>query len=268
MTSASDGALYDGTDLVALVDDDVKEYTVKEGTTRIMDGAFYNKMNLGKVRLPHSLEIIGCDAFKRSGIKTIDIPDSVRCIKDEAFKNCKLLKRLDIPEGILVWGVSVFAGCEALETVTLPDDMYQIPTWTFYFDRNLKEIKFPSNLLSIGGYAFGMCLALENVDLPEKLVLIDVAAFANCALKKITFPQKLKKIDGRCFQGCNSLSGIIIPQNISFIGLQAFEKCAAPEVYIMCNDVKNRADKQFVDAITGNNRYYYNGQIKELKQVQ
>lgn len=39
----SDGALYDGTDLVEFIDDEAKKYTVKEGTKRILDMVFGGK---------------------------------------------------------------------------------------------------------------------------------------------------------------------------------------------------------------------------------
>lgn len=45
--------------------------------------------------------------------------------------NYKLLKMLETHEGVLVWGTTVFAGCDELETVSLPNDMYHIPDWTF-----------------------------------------------------------------------------------------------------------------------------------------
>lgn len=158
----SDGALYDGTDLVEFIDDEAKEYTVREGTRRILDLAFFGKKKLEKITLPNTLEVIGCRAFKSCGIREINMPDSIRAIKDEAFMNCKLLKKLEIHEGVLVWGTTVFAGCDELETVSLPDDMYHIQDWTFYCNYKLKKVKFPSNLLSIGNYAFEACFALEG----------------------------------------------------------------------------------------------------------
>lgn len=70
----SDGALYDGTDLVMFIDDEAKEYTVKEGTKRILDMAFLEKKKLEKITLPNTLEIIGCQSFKSSGIQEINVP--------------------------------------------------------------------------------------------------------------------------------------------------------------------------------------------------
>lgn len=261
----SDGALYDGTDLVVFVDDEAKEYTVKEGTRRILDGAFLEKKKLEKITLPNTLEVIGCRAFKRCGIHEINMPASIKAIQNEAFMNCKLLKKLEIHESVLVWGTTVFAGCDELETVSLPNDMYHIPDWTFYCNHKLKKVKFPSNLLSIGNYAFGACFALEGIDLPRRVSSVGIAAFFSCRnIKKIVFPSSLKKIDGRCFQHCESLSEIVIPKRISFIGIQAFDACPnLKKVYI-----KNfgLADKNLTVALTSSSQYYSNGIINNINR--
>lgn len=262
----SDGALYDGTDLVAFIDDEAKKYTVKEGTKRILDMAFLGKKKLEKITLPNTLEVIGCQAFKGCGIHEINMPASIKAIKDKAFMNCKLLKKLEIPEGVLVWGTTVFAGCDELETVNIPNDMYHIPDWTFYCNYKLKKVKFPSNLLSIGNCAFGACFALEGIDLPKRVSSIGIAAFFSCNIKKIVFPSSLKKIDGRCFQSCESLSEIIIPKQISFIGVQAFDKCPNLKVYIKKFGLKLKADKHLTTALTSSTQYYSNGIINDINR--
>ena len=262
----SDGALYNGSDLLVFNDDEAKEYTVREGTKRILDGAFLGKKKLEKITLPNTLEVIGCRAFKRCGIHEINMPASIKAIKDEAFMNCKLLKKLEINEGVLVWGTTVFAGCDELETVSLPNDMYHIPDWTFYCNYKLKKVKFPSNLLSIGNYAFGACFALERIDLPKRVSSVGIAAFASCNIKKIVFPSSLKKIDGRCFQLCKSLSEIVIPKQISFIGVQAFDACPDLKVYIKKFGIKFTADKHLTTALTSSTQYYSNGIINNINR--
>lgn len=257
----SDCAIYDGTDLVAFIDNEAKEYTIKEGTKRILDKAFLGKKKLERITLPNTLEVIGCQAFKRCGIHGINIPGSVKAIKDEAFMNCKLLKMLEINEGVLVWGTSVFAGCDELETVSLPNDMYHIPDWMFYCDYKLGKVSLPSNLLSIGNYAFGICRSLEQIDLPKNVSSIGIAAFCGCGIKQIEFPSSLMKIDGRCFHLCKSLREIVIPKCISFIGVQAFDGCPNLKVYIKRFGLKFKSSNRFTHAITSQVQYYYNGII-------
>lgn len=261
-----DGALYDGTDLVKFIDDEAEEYTIKEGTKRILDKAFLGKKKLKKVILPNTLETIGCQGFMKSGIREIILPSSIKAIKNEAFMNCKLLKKLEIHEGLLVWGTSAFAGCDELEIVSLPDDIFHIPDWTFYANYKLREIKFPSNLLSIGDYAFGACFALEQINLPNTVSSIGIAAFSNCHnIKKIVFPSSLKKIDGRCFHLCESLNEIVIPKCITFIGVQAFEGCPDMKVYMRKFGFKYQASRHLAIALASSTYYYANGRINKLE---
>ena len=180
--------------------------------------------------------------------------------------NCKLFKTLEINEGVLVWGTSVFAGCDELETVSLPNDMYHIPDWMFYCDYKLGKIMMPSNLLSIGNHAFGICRSLEQIDLPKNVSSIGIAAFCDCGVKKIEFPQGLKKIEGRCFHLCKSLREIVIPRRISFIGVQAFDGCSNLKVYVKRFGLKFKSSSRFTTAITSQTHYYSNGIIYNINK--
>ena len=52
--------------------------TVPEGVLKIGRGAFSGNSHIRRVILSDSLEEIGEDAFSRSAIEEIEIPDSVR----------------------------------------------------------------------------------------------------------------------------------------------------------------------------------------------
>lgn len=100
-----------------------KEYTVPDSVTYIHPGAFrycngITKLTIGKgitvidfimlfgndnietVVLPNTLTKLDCGAFKYSGIKYIDIPDSVTYLGSEAMTGCSRLETINIGKGV------------------------------------------------------------------------------------------------------------------------------------------------------------------------
>ena len=72
-----------------------KDYNNKEFTlenlkvTAIGMSAFNNSKSLRSVTFPDTIESIGTDAFKNSGLESIEIPSSVNVVQNSAFDNCE-----------------------------------------------------------------------------------------------------------------------------------------------------------------------------------
>ena len=78
--------------------------------------------------------------FANSGVEEIELPHSVRCIEDKAFRCCKDLKRI-VADGVEVIGEYAFA------------------------ESGLESFCASSSLRKIKSYAFTDCKALRHVDL-------------------------------------------------------------------------------------------------------
>ena len=169
--------------------------------TEVPAGTFQELKNLKKVILPNTLTLIRQNAFKESGLQSIEIPASVETIESTAFKNCT-----------------------ALTTVT------------FEKGSQLKTIQGGASSLYYGAF-FG-CTSLTSIEIPASVETIGVAAFKNCtALTTVTFEKgsQLKTIEGGAkdsnyygaFCGCTSLTSIEIPASVETIGSTAFRGCTA-----------------------------------------
>ena len=95
-----------------------------------------------------------------------------------AFRKCKLLKKVVLPEGMVKTGESMFFGCENLEEVILPASLEKIDNYTFCGCSKLRRIISGnhSRLKTIGDYAFAKCDMLDCTGF-DRIEEIGYAAF-------------------------------------------------------------------------------------------
>lgn len=67
------------------------------------------------------------DAFSHAEMRYIDIPDGVKTIEPNAFKDCDNMLEVTLPLGITMLDDDVFRGCDNLRSVTVKKD-----TWVIY----------------------------------------------------------------------------------------------------------------------------------------
>ena len=82
---------------------------------------------------------------------------SVTSIGYQAFRNCKNLTSVTIPESVTSIGDYAFGGCAGLTSVTIP-----------------------GSVTSIGDYAFNGCTGLTSVTIPEGVTRISSSTFYYC----------------------------------------------------------------------------------------
>lgn len=78
-----------------------------------------------------SLETIDDSAFQKTGLKNIGIPDKVKTIGNNAFRNCKHLKFVDSSNTLEKIGDYAFEGCDILETIGLPKTILSVGEGAF-----------------------------------------------------------------------------------------------------------------------------------------
>lgn len=73
---------------------DEAKVTVPESVKELGEKSFRGKKNVKEVILPDTLETIGKNAFKGSGLTTVKIPASVKNIAENVFDSCKNLEKI------------------------------------------------------------------------------------------------------------------------------------------------------------------------------
>ena len=133
---------------------------------------------------------IGSDAFRGcKGLTSITIPDSATSIGDCAFRGCTGLTSVTIGNGVTSIGYCAFYGCTGLTSVTIPDSVTSIGNSAFEGCTGLTSVTIGNSVTSIGRSAFSDCTSLTSISIPNSVMSIDEGALRGCSsLETITIP--------------------------------------------------------------------------------
>ncbi|MBR2375825.1 MAG: leucine-rich repeat protein [Clostridia bacterium] len=228
------------------------------GLKRIGDGAFAgcsalnNSTNTNVLLVPDSLESVGMDAFKNSGLWNTNTSDGVLYagnwvvgykgtgvsvtlrentigIADFAFYQADKLQSVlnsAYPEYI---GYGAFYECSSLGAIGLNLNVTKIEDFTFYKCSSLVNVSMPKMLQSIGRSAFYKCEKLNDMDLSgSRVTTIGDYAFYDCKnMKTLDLGKKLERIGNYAFYSCMSVTDLTLPDTLTEIGARSFGSCAA-----------------------------------------
>lgn len=202
---------------------------------------------------------IGANAFSNANIEKIYILAKLTNIGRNAFKNCKKLKTVCVPNTIIhtterpsdrYYQIDILDlwpqyDCKTFEkknsyitydcintdySVILPETVTCIEDDAFYGCESLKSVSIPDNVERIPYNCFYECKNITKVVFGEKTKYCGINAFKNCInLKKVSFSSSLEEIDQNCFENCKKLLEINLPSSIQIIGARAFGGCSKLE---------------------------------------
>ncbi len=126
-------------------------------------------------------------AFSNSVVVTVNLPDGLISIGQEAFNGCTSLRCIRIPDTVKTIGARAFSGCRELTSVRLSNSLSVIPTALFSTCVSLQELTLPESLTTIGESAFYFCKSITALYIPKTVTVIQAGAFKDCSsLKEIT----------------------------------------------------------------------------------
>lgn len=181
---------------------------IPAGVKTLPDGIFCNCYQFTSITFsPDSqLEQIGARAFAATAIKTLDIPDTVTAIGENAF------------------GMNTDNGnfCQ-LEEIKLPDGLTEIPDCLFRGCVNLTKVTFGSNVTSIGADAF-KGTALTEIVIPDSVTALgNYGVFADIpTLTSVTIGGGIKTLPSGIFAQSNNISVLNLSEGLEIIGAGAF----------------------------------------------
>ena len=177
---------------------------------------------------------IGSSAFRNcKELTNVNIPECIDMIYSRAFEGCESFTHFRIPENVWYIGGYIFSGCINLQSVEFPISIRQISNGTFNGCTSLTQFSVPENADSIGSSAFQDCENLQSIIIPSSVKGIGKKAFSGCSnLKEISLPENITYIKYNTFHNCRLLSSITIPSKVKSITYGAFDSCNGLETVI------------------------------------
>ena len=210
----------------------------------IYDNASYVK---GDIELPkkliyssktYTLTSIDSYAFKECrDLTSVTIPNSVIHIRDHAFGGCSGLASVTIPNSVTSIGGRAFSGCSSLTSVTIPNSVTSIGEGAFVGCGGLQNIYVDpenTNYSSIDGILYSkdatsiikVPATKNNVNIPNSVTSIEYGAFYGCRdLTSVIIPNSVTSIGDYAFYDCSGLTSVAIPNSVISIGNYVFEDC-------------------------------------------
>ena len=172
------------------------------------------------------IDEIGVEAFRYcKDLTSITIPETVVGVEDFAFRECYSLINITIPENVTWIGESAFNRCSSLINATIGNKVTSIGNDAFLYCANLKSITIPDSVTFLGSGAFQGCSSLATATISNNITTIKNSTFFACALISIIIPNCVTSIGSTAFMDCNHLKSIVIPINVTSIGSSAFAWC-------------------------------------------
>lgn len=232
----------------------LQSISMSESVANIDSFAFVQCPNLSKIEAsPNNKRYSSKDGalYSKSGdtlffvpkkTAAFTIPNTVKCIGDEAFAFCDSLRSIVIPNSVTSIGKSAFARCYNLQSVVIPNSVTSIKWSTFSSCINLQSVVIPNSVTSIGEFAFKGCANLQNVVIPNSVTSIGAFAFEYCnRLQSIVIPNSVTNIGRGAFADAVLRTFTIEAQTPPTIGTDVFESMygnAVPTIYVPAASVE------------------------------
>ena len=150
------------------------------------------EMNLSTINIPNSVEIIMDEAFVNIQLDGVTIPNNVKYIGEYAF-HMNNLNKIIIPDSVTHIGIGAFSK-NVLTELYISNSVSEIEMHTFS-NNDLERVIIPPSVTSIGIAAFEFN-QLQRVTIPPSVISIGRSAFAwNESISKDDFPDKFKEDD-------------------------------------------------------------------------
>lgn len=194
----------------------LKKVILHEGLEDIGVYDFCYCSSLKEIEIPSTVKYIREQAFLNTGLKAVNIPDSVELIGNFAFEYCLKLEKVCIGKGVNSIGNNIFRNCPSITSLDISslNETYESIDNSIY-TRDKKKILYYN------------CGNNSEIKIPEGVeVLAPYLFYDNDNLTKVKFPSTLTRIEDSCFYQCENISEIELPASLTYLGFNAFFYCS------------------------------------------
>lgn len=155
------------TSTVYYIPSSLKKVTVTGGN--ILYGAFYNCSSLVSINIPDGVTSIGDNAFSYCNLLQYNLLDDIKYLGSKSNPYVIVMEVADMDltsfsidnKAKIIYN-RAFSGCSKLTSITIPDDVTSIGVSAFAYCSSLKSVKIGNSVKSIGYDAFYNCSSLRH----------------------------------------------------------------------------------------------------------
>jgi len=237
----------------------LQELGLPKTLKNIGDSAFEGCINLSAVKFNSEMDnfgevkgvkVIGNNAFNKTKIVELVLPESLESIGNYAFANNTFMTSADIYGGSI--GYNAFENCTALKKLFLLEGVSDISSDAFKGCKSLEGVSFPKTVENIGDYAFSGCISLASAEFhcdinqfneAKGIKYIGSNAFEGTKIKELSLPESIESISSYAFANNTVLSDVYIYNGS--ISCNAFENCTALKTLILGGGVADISSSAF-----------------------
>ncbi len=203
----------------------IESIIIPNTVTHIGSHAFAYCTGIKSIVVPDSVEGIGNRAFLGcTSLESITVPfvggfyDSLEefwyIFDDLDYQSIDSIKDVVITGGAGIPD-NAFRWCRNLESITLPDSITYIGSSAFQDCISLTSIQIPDSVKNINWWAFDGCTSLTNVIIGDGVTSIESNVFDDCySLAILTIGASVTSIEDGAFEDCTNLSMVINRSNL------------------------------------------------------
>lgn len=240
-------ALFDCERPIKLTDTNVCDIDIQEGKSD--KGCVYS--NDGKI-------LLSCI---NKELEEYEIIPNTLLIADEAFKGCKKLKHIVVPNSVIAIGQHAFFNCEKLDSIILSKQLKRLGQCAFDLCNNLINLTLPSSLEIIENNPFLNNQGGKNISISdnEKYFIQDYMLFESLSSESedsklisyfgsdshVDIPPFVSEIADYAFGGSDDIEDVYISDSVTIIGEAAFNACDKLQFVRMSEYVKTIGARAF-----------------------
>ena len=167
-----------------------------------------------------------------SGEGVITFDGAVSRIGNEAFRYCKDLTSIIIPNSVTMIGQSAFEYTTSLTYIDIPESVVTIANFAFWGCTSMQHISIPNSVNSMGELVFNNCTGELLIDCNVPDQNSDLTNTFNLSkFTKVTIGNSVSRMGHNAFLGCSSLEEVHISDITAWCGIVFVSQAATPLFY-------------------------------------
>ena len=193
------------------------------------------------VTIPEKVRVIAREAFKdKTRVTEVHFSEGLTEISEGAFERCINLTHITLPNSLKLIGKKAFSRCYNLSFIAFNDGLETIEEEAFSFCSKLRMVHMGKSLSSIDSSTFNDCNKLSYIAVSEEnaaLSTIDgilydkeLVTLIRCpegyGEDLVTVPLTVENLAPWCFSRCINLVDIVLPRHLKRVEKFAFNECS------------------------------------------